>query len=180
MKRWAVHPSLPQEYKNNYGELHPVIMQVLYNRGIKDSNDAQSFLEGKDPQHPAMQMKGMNTAISRIRQAIRKKENIVIYGDFDADGVTSTALLVKTLAALGANVKPYIPHRVDEGYGLNTPALLQMKADGTSLVITVDCGVRSVEEVKAAAAAGLDIIVTDHHSIGDEIPPALAVINPKQ
>jgi single-stranded-DNA-specific exonuclease len=180
LKRWAVHPPIPQEAKIHFGDIHPVIAQVLYNRGIKDYQTAIDFLDGKDPQHNAMHMKGMQNAIVRIRQAIRKKENIVIYGDFDADGVTSTALLVQTLTALGANVKPYIPHRVDEGYGLNTPALLQMAGNGTDLVITVDCGVRSVEEVKTATEAGLDIIITDHHSIGDEIPPALAVINPKQ
>lgn len=180
MKRWAVHPPIPTEYKNRYGELHPVLAQVLYNRGIKDYQTAIDFLDGKDPDNNAMKMKGMQKAISRIRQAIKNKENIVIYGDFDADGVTSTALLVQTLASLGANVKPYIPHRVDEGYGLNTPALLHLKETGTDLVITVDCGVRSVEEVKTAMDAGLDIIVTDHHSIGDAIPPALAVINPKQ
>lgn len=180
MKRWAVHPPLPVEYRHRYGDLHPVLAQVLYNRGIKDYETAIDFLEGKDPQYNAMQMKGMQKALARIRHAIKNKENIVVYGDFDADGVTSTALLVQTLQALGANVTPYIPHRVDEGYGLNTPALLHLKETGTDLVITVDCGVRSVDEVKIAMDAGLDIIVTDHHSIGDAIPPALAVINPKQ
>jgi len=163
-----------------YRDLNPVLAQVLYNRGIQDYETALAFVSRAEVLHNPMQMKGMSVALARIRQAIRHKEPVVVYGDFDADGVTSTVLMVQTLEALGANVKPYIPHRVDEGYGLNTPALQQIAADGCKLVITVDCGVRSVEEVKAGNEAGLDIIITDHHSIGDEIPPALAVLNPKQ
>jgi single-stranded-DNA-specific exonuclease len=157
-----------------------VLAQVLFNRGIADYESAMDFLTGRDVLHNPMQLKGMHDAVARIRHAIRKKEPIVIYGDFDADGVTSTVLLVQTIQALGGTVMPYIPHRVDEGYGLNTPALVQLAKDGVKLVITVDCGVRSIEEVTEGTAAGLDIIVTDHHSIGDQLPPALAVINPKQ
>lgn len=166
--------------RNRFRDIHPIMAQVLYNRGISDYETAMDFLMGKEVLHNPMKLKGMNEALARIRQAIRQKEAIVVYGDFDADGVTSTVLLVQTLEALGAHVTPYIPHRVDEGYGLNTAALLKLASEGAKLVITVDCGVRSVEEVKEAQAAGLDIIVTDHHSVGDEIPPALAVINPKQ
>jgi single-stranded-DNA-specific exonuclease len=110
-----------------------------------------------------------------------QRENIVVYGDFDADGVTSTALLTLVLRALGASVQAYIPHRVDEGYGLNVDALYKLRRPpyNASLVITVDCGIRSVDEVEAARAIGLDIIITDHHSVGDVIPRAHAVINPK-
>jgi single-stranded-DNA-specific exonuclease len=179
-KRWNVRPQLPTENRSRFGNMNQVMAQVLYNRGIPDYQSAMSFLEHQDVLHNPMQMKGMQDALVRIRTAIKKKEPIVIYGDFDADGVTSTVLLVQTLKGLGANVRPYIPHRVDEGYGLNTPALLQLAEEGAKLVITVDCGVRSVDEVREAMAAGLDIIITDHHSIGDEIPSALAVINPKQ
>jgi single-stranded-DNA-specific exonuclease len=179
-KRWNILPALTASQRVAFKDLHPVLAQVLFNRGISDYDSAQAFLLGQSVVHDPFKMKGMSQALARIRHALRHKERIVIYGDFDADGVTSTVLLVQTLEALGGNVAHYIPHRVDEGYGLNTPALLNLKKEGVDLVITVDCGVRSVEEVKAASEAGLDIIVTDHHSIGDVIPPALAVINPKQ
>ena len=179
-KRWVVRPQLSPTERNSFRDINPVLAQVLFNRGIRDYETAMAFLTGQDVVHNPMQLKGMQKAVGRIRQAIRKGEPMVIYGDFDADGVTSTVLLVQTIQALGGKVQPYIPHRVDEGYGLNTPALLQLAKDGVKLVITVDCGVRSVGEVAEGQAAGLDIIVTDHHSIGDELPPALAVINPKQ
>lgn len=179
-KRWTLLPQMPEDVRVAFQDLNPVLAQVLYNRGIAGYETAQDFLQGREVNHNPLTMKGMQKAIGRIRQAIRQKEPIVVYGDFDADGVTSTALLVQALEELGADVRPYIPHRVDEGYGLNTPALLQLAEDGIKLVITVDCGVRSVDEVREGQEAGLDIIVTDHHSVGDELPDAFAVINPKQ
>jgi single-stranded-DNA-specific exonuclease len=157
-----------------------VLAQVLYNRGFTNFAEAERFLEANDELGNPFHMKGINQAVTRIRQAIKGREQIIIYGDFDADGVTSTTLMVQTLTALGAVVKPYIPHRVDEGYGLNSEALLRLAREGVKLVITVDCGIRSVDEVEDGKAAGLDLIVTDHHTIGPEIPKALAVINPKQ
>ncbi|MFP4322421.1 MAG: single-stranded-DNA-specific exonuclease RecJ [Anaerolineales bacterium] len=179
-KRWVLAPQLSLRERSQFREMHPLIAQVLYNRGLTDYESALDFLKGRSTLHDPMRMKGMQQAIGRIRQAIRAREPIVVYGDFDADGVTSTVLLVQTLRGLGAIVKPYIPDRVDEGYGLNTPALLGLAAEGNKLIITVDCGTRSVEEVVAAQEVGLDIIITDHHSVGDDIPPALAVLNPKQ
>jgi len=122
----------------------------------------------------------MAEAVRRIRDAIRTREPVVVYGDFDADGVCATALLAHTLSALGARVSPYIPHRVDEGYGLNCEALDRIASRGARLVITVDCGIRSAMEVAYAGRLGLDMIVTDHHSLGPQLPSALAVINPKQ
>jgi single-stranded-DNA-specific exonuclease len=160
--------------------MHPILAQVLYNRGFTDPFKAEDFLRAPSVAVNPFQMKGINKAVERIRQAIKKQEPIIIYGDFDADGVTSTMLMMQTLTALGAVVKPYIPHRVDEGYGLNSAALLKLARAGVRLIITVDCGIRSVDEVADGKAAGLDIIVTDHHSIGPEIPRADAVVNPKQ
>jgi single-stranded-DNA-specific exonuclease len=122
----------------------------------------------------------MNEAVTRLRQAIRQQEPIAVYGDFDADGVTATALLVETLSALGGQAEPYIPHRVEEGYGLNEDALGELVQRGIKVVVTVDCGIRSTEEVAYGRDLGLDIIVTDHHSPGEELPPATAAINPKQ
>ena len=154
--------------------------QVLINRGQDTPEKAQTFLVGSpDALHNPFDMHGMQQAVGRIRQAIKAGEAIAVYGDFDADGVTSTALLTQALEALGARVMPYIPNRVDEGYGLNEDALRSLLDQGVRLVVTVDCGIRSVEEVAAGNALGLDMIVTDHHSVGEQLPPALAVIDPK-
>ena len=179
-KQWLVAPPAPENILKQYRQMSPVLAQVLYNRNFTDPQSAYKFLYDRDVDTNPFSMKGMNKAVGRIRQAIKRQEPIIIYGDFDADGVTSTALLVQTLRSLGAVAKPYIPHRVDEGYGLNSKALLKLARNGVKLVITVDCGIRSVDEVADGNAAGLDIIVTDHHSIGPQIPDALAVLNPKQ
>ncbi len=179
-KRWHISPSLPAAEAARFQYFHPVVASILYNRGYTDPTSAKAFLAGESPLGDPFKMRGMAQAVSRIRTAIKKQELIVVYGDFDADGVTSTTLLVTVLQALGANVKPYIPHRVDEGYGLNVQALEKLARRGVKLVITVDCGIRSLAEVEAGKACGLDIIITDHHSVGPEVPNALAVINPKQ
>lgn len=179
-KQWIVAEPAPDDLLRRYRNTGPILAQALYNRGFVNPLEAEQFLRVEDEQTNPFLMKGMNQAVARIRQAIRKRELIVIYGDFDADGVTATALMMQVLTALNAVVKPYIPHRVDEGYGLNSQALLKLAREGAKLVITVDCGIRSVDEVEDGKAAGLDIIVTDHHSIGPEIPLAYAVINPKQ
>jgi single-stranded-DNA-specific exonuclease len=153
---------------------------LLYNRGLDTPSKVQAFLKGDWPEDNPFRLKGMNEAVTRLRQAIRQREPIAVYGDFDADGVTATALLVETLSALGAQAEPYIPHRVDEGYGLNKSALRELAERGIKVVATVDCGIRSVPEVTYGRGLGLDIIVTDHHSPGEELPPATAAIDPKQ
>jgi single-stranded-DNA-specific exonuclease len=122
----------------------------------------------------------MVPATERLARAILNREKIVVYGDYDADGVTATALMTIFLESLEANVEAYIPNRFDEGYGLNNDALNELTDAGANLVLTVDCGIRSVAEVNHGNQLGLDIIITDHHHVGDTIPPALAVINPKQ
>jgi single-stranded-DNA-specific exonuclease len=179
-KRWLISPKASPEQLRQYRGMSPILAQVLHNRGFANPNAAYEFLYSKEIKSSAFEMKGMNKAVARIRQAIKNREPIIVYGDFDADGVTSTVLLVTVLQALNAVVKPYIPHRVDEGYGLNSQALRKLAASGVKLVITVDCGIRSVEDVEDGKAAGLDIIITDHHTIGPQIPNALAVLNPKQ
>jgi single-stranded-DNA-specific exonuclease len=179
-KRWIVHPAAPVSHFARLSHVAPLIVQLLWNRGIDDAAKVDAFLKGETRLDDPFRIKGMNEAVTRVRRAIRLGERIAVYGDFDADGVTATALLVQTLGALGALVRPYIPHRVDEGYGLNNNALAELAREGQQLVITVDCGIRSVEEVAFANRLGLDVIVTDHHSIGPELPPALAAINPKR
>jgi len=179
-KEWVVARPAPTSHLHQY-DVNPILAQILFNRGFENPEDAQKFLYNQDLRNedPYI-MKDMEKAVERIVDAIDNHEPIVIYGDFDADGVTSTTLMMQVLTALGADVTPYIPDRIEEGYGLNTPALESLAEQGKKLVITVDCGIRSVDDVLAGTEAGLDIIVTDHHSIGPEIPPALAVINPQQ
>lgn len=179
-KRWIIYPKAPASHLARLAHINELLVQVLWNRGVQTPDDVEAFLRGETRPDDPFRMRGMNEAVTRIRAAIREGQRIAVYGDFDADGVTSTALLVQTLTALGAQVRPYIPHRVDEGYGLNNNALGELAREGQRLIITVDCGIRSVDEVAYANRLGLDVIVTDHHSIGPELPPALAVINPKR
>jgi len=153
--------------------------QLLYNRGITDPGEARSFLQGGELEPNPFRLKGVTEAVTRLRRAIRGGELIAVFGDFDVDGVTATALLVRTLRALGAQVQPYIPHRVQEGYGLQLETLRHLYRQGVRVLVTVDCGIRAVSQIEKARR-GLDIIVTDHHHVGLELPPALAVINPKQ
>ncbi|MBN1681670.1 MAG: single-stranded-DNA-specific exonuclease RecJ [Anaerolineae bacterium] len=179
-KRWRVPDRAPRHVLDNLNSYHPVMAQVLYNRGQDTAEKAQRFLDGGDTAlHNPFSMHGMSEAVGRVRKALKDDELIAIYGDFDADGVTSTALLTQALEALGGRVRPYIPNRVDEGYGLNNEALKTLHSENVKLVITVDCGIRSVDEVAFAQSIGLDMIVTDHHSLGETLPPALAVLDPK-
>lgn len=182
-KHWNILPRITPEAETALGAINPPILrQVLFNRGYATDADARSFLRAEpnfntDP----FQMSGMGTAVERIQSAIQNNQPIAIYGDYDVDGVTATALLVETLKKLGADVRGYIPNRFEEGYGLNNNALEELKADGVKLVITVDCGIRSPNEALHARTLGLDLIISDHHHPDDEnLPPALAVINPKQ
>lgn len=180
-KRWLIAPALTPQADENLAAFPPILRQLLFNRGYATDAEARTFLRAAvnfDPD--PFQMTGMAAAVTRIRAAIADGEPVAIYGDYDVDGVTATALLVQTLRALGANVRPYIPNRFDEGYGLNTDALDTLQAEGVRLVITVDCGIRSPAEGAHARTIGLDLIITDHHQPSAELPDAFAVINPKQ
>ena len=162
-------------------DIHPIIATVLVNREIKSEESALLFL-GKSMssvRHP-FELKDTQKAATRIKNAIEAKEKIVIYGDYDVDGITATAILYKFLSEQGADVSFYIPNRSDEGYGINMLALQQIKNSGASLLITVDCGITAVGEVEFAKTLGVDVIVTDHHTCKDELPKAYALINPKQ
>jgi single-stranded-DNA-specific exonuclease len=181
-KRWQIAHTLSPQANESLVKFPPILRQVLFNRGYATDAEARAFLKAETnfDTNP-FQMTGMDLAIGRIQHAIEQKEPIAVYGDYDVDGVTATALLVQTLQALGGNTRPYIPRRMDEGYGLNPRALDLLRADGVRLVITVDCGIRSPAEVSYAQSIGLDLIITDHHQPADgELPYALAVINPKQ
>ena len=156
----------------------PLIGQILWGRGIRSAKEAQTFLHPEDePFHDPFLMMDMERSAERIWNAIHSGEQIVVYGDYDVDGMTSTTLLMKHIRALGGKVSYYIPNRFTEGYGINGAALAQLAAEGCDLLVTVDCGIASVQTV-AETAAGMDIIITDHHLPGVVLPPAYAVVNP--
>ena len=181
-KHWNILPPITPEADAALEKFPPLLRQVLFNRGFASDADARAFLRGEPNFNPdPFQMTGMRKAVERIHTAIANAESIAIYGDYDVDGVTATALLVEALRKSGANVRSYIPNRFEEGYGLNKNALDELKADGVTLVITVDCGIRSPDEALHARTIGLDLIISDHHHPDEKnLPPALAVINPKQ
>jgi single-stranded-DNA-specific exonuclease len=178
--RWNILPPEPEEHLSRSG-LSPLIAQLLYNRGISQPSQLEPFLSGDrrlagDPSR----LPDIEPALARIYRALLSGETIAVYGDFDADGITGTAILVKGLERLGGKTVPYIPHRLTEGYGLNVTALENLHKQGVSLVVTVDCGITALPEVERANRLGLDIVITDHHSPLPEMPPALAAINPKR
>ena len=181
-KRWQIAPTLSPQANESLAKFPVILRQVLFNRGYPTDAKASAFLKAEaDFDTDPFQMTGMNEAVERIRYAIEHKEPIAVYGDYDVDGVTATALLVQTLQALGGDARPYIPNRMDEGYGLNPKALDLLKADGVGLVITVDSGIRSPAEASYAHSMSLDLIISDHHQPSEgELPYALAVVNPKQ
>ncbi|MCP4649028.1 MAG: single-stranded-DNA-specific exonuclease RecJ [PVC group bacterium] len=160
----------------------PILAQILLNRGISDPDQARTFLrcDMKDCHDPFL-LKDMSKSVSRVQKAIKYKEKIVIYGDYDVDGVTSCAVLFYVLSDLGADVSCYIPHRIEQGYGLNLESCQTLKEQGVSLVITVDCGVSGFQEIEYLKEAGVDVIITDHHQpLERGVPDALCVINPWQ
>jgi single-stranded-DNA-specific exonuclease len=182
-KRWQIETRLTPEADEELKAFPAIIRQLLFNRGYGTDESARRFLKASaatDPTSSPWQLTGMKKLIARLETAILGHEPIVIYGDYDVDGVTATALLVQVLGSLGANVREYIPNRFDEGYGLNIDALENLEAEGCRIVITVDCGIRSVEEAEHARQLNLDLVISDHHHPGDKLPPAYAIINPKQ
>lgn len=179
--RWIVRKSDQQLVKTLENELKitPLVASLLINRGLDTVDSARYFLFGKEQFHDPFLLKGMDTAVDRIRQAIENQEPILIFGDYDADGVSSTTLLMLTLKDLGANVQFYIPNRFTEGYGPNEPAFRSAAESGIKLIITVDTGISAIHEAGIAKELGLDLIITDHHEPGPILPEALAIIHPK-
>jgi len=180
-KRWTVLPDYPEHINVSLSDYNAFMRQLLYNRGITDNDSAAHFINGTvdHPTDPFL-IKDMEIAVERLHQGILDKEAIVIYGDYDADGVTASALLKLFFSALDVQVRVYIPNRYDEGYGLNEEAMNQLAAEGAELIVTVDCGVRARSEVTLANQLGMDVIISDHHHPGEVLPPAVAIIDPKQ
>lgn len=179
-KGWHLLPPAPRDYLDGAPGISPLVAQLLFNRGIRSPSQVRSFLstdqsEMADP----FLLPDMPRAVSRLYQALLSGETIAVYGDYDLDGIAATAILVKGLSCLGSQAVPYIPHRLAEGYGLKTAALARLREQGVSLVVTVDCGITAVSQVKKASRLGLDIIVTDHHAPPPDLPPALALVSPR-
>lgn len=179
-RRWQIAPALPAEANIALVEYPYPIRQILYNRGCLDADSAERYLRAQPEMYDPFQMIGMEDAVARILSAISMGEEIVVYGDYDVDGVTATALLVQVLQQMGGKARAYIPNRFDEGYGLNNEALDVLAQEQVRLVITVDCGIRSPVEAEHARSCGMDMIITDHHHPKDEIPNTWAVICPRQ
>lgn len=177
-KRWSVAEPIPPQIDQELADFPPLLRQLLYNRGVRDAESAQAFVEANSPgaTDPFL-IRDMTEAVELLHAALTNGTPIVIYGDYDVDGVTSTALLYELLQKLGVSPRIYIPNRFDEGYGLNMDAVEQLAHEGIGLIITVDCGIRSVEEIALARRLGMHVILTDHHQPGEVLPPADAILN---
>ncbi len=185
-KRWEIYPRAPEAHLAQFTDVPRLVTQILYNRGIFRPHEVHQFIDALSDSDDPFLMKGVTEAVDEIFNVMEAGGLIAVYGDYDADGVTSTALMTQALQALGANVEPYIPNRFDEGYGLNKQAIADLAQKGAALIVTVDCGIRSAEEVAYGNSLGLKFIITDHHQVpGDDngydvTPPAVAVVNPRQ
>ncbi len=159
--------------------VHPVIARLLIHRNITRVEDARRFLSPSlGDLHDPRLMKDMDVAVARILEAVRDKEPICIYGDYDVDGVTSVTVLSEFLNSIGISPSSYIPSRLEEGYGLNQESVTEIAGRGTKLLITVDCGITDLEQVAHARALGMDVIVIDHHQVPEQLPDATAILNP--
>jgi len=158
----------------------PMVAQLLHNRGVTDVEAARKFLDPKLTHlHDPGLLEQIDVAAERILRAVRDGEKITLYGDYDVDGMTGVAILRAGLGLLGANVDYYVPHRLEEGYGVNAEAVDKLIAAGTKLIITIDCGISAHEPLARAAGAGVDVIITDHHAAGASLPPCVAAVHPK-
>jgi single-stranded-DNA-specific exonuclease len=161
--------------------IDPLAARVLVARGIADPQDAARFLSYELTDLPdPFRMKGMAAAVERLTRAVVQGEKVTLYGDYDVDGVCSTALLSLFLDALGVSPETYIPHRIDEGYGLNLRAVERIAREGSRLLVTLDCGIASVAEVARGRELGMDVVIVDHHTVPETLPAATAVLNPHQ
>ncbi len=181
MKNWKIKDK-KLDFSAELLRKHNLIMlNLLYNRGVTNEMEMEEYF-GFDYEkclQDIPRISGMEKAVARLREAAEKKEQVAIYGDYDADGVTATAVLQETLTELGyADIICYFPDRQTEGYGLNEKALEKLKVQSVKLIITVDCGISNVVEVEKAKAMGMDVIVTDHHQVPEKLPDAVALINP--
>ncbi|MEE0127416.1 MAG: single-stranded-DNA-specific exonuclease RecJ [Clostridia bacterium] len=183
IKKWEFYSSdekLVDDICNRYN-LNKVIGKIIVNRNVIKDEDVRIFINPtRDDFYDPFLFKEMDIAVERIIKAINNEEKILIYGDYDVDGITSTTVLKKYLLDRGIMVDTYIPNRLHEGYGLNKSAIEKIKEKGIDLIITVDCGISAIDEIEYVKSLGMDIIVTDHHEVGEKLPNAIAVIDAKR
>ncbi|HXH23319.1 MAG TPA: single-stranded-DNA-specific exonuclease RecJ [Dehalococcoidia bacterium] len=179
-RRWRLRPAPRSPGRLAHLGLPPLIAKLLELRGITSAAEARVFLGGSDlPRRDPFLLPGLDAAVRRLRDAVRNRDPVAVYGDFDVDGITSTATLTESINDLGGVARPYIPNREREGYGLNVAAIEALAAAGTRLLVTCDCGTTNVLEVERARQLGVDVIVVDHHTPPAALPPATALVNPK-
>src|SRR4030042_3417687 len=179
-RQWVIEPADDRcERLAKSLKVSPLLAQILINRGIIDSEEASVFLRPKLTEliDPA-RMPGISPAVQRIKQAITNKEKITVYGDYDVDGISGVAILWQVCTILGAEVDYYIPHRIDEGYGLNAEAVGTLAKSGSKLLVTVDCGVTAFHSAEMAAQLGRDLVIPDHHQLDPKLPRAAAIVHP--
>ena len=179
-KRWVIAKKIPSHVREELKSYSPFLSQILFNRGIITTVEAENYFKKIGSISNPFKMKDMDVAVERIITAIKMREKIAVYGDYDVDGVTVTAVLVQVIKQLNGDVCEYIPNRFDEGYGLNIEALDLLAESGIDLIITVDCGIRSIKEIDHALSKGLEMIITDHHEPLSVLPQCQAIISPKR
>ena len=181
-KKWQIYESNNEkieEISQKYN-LNKLLATILVNRKIEE-NQIEIYLNpNRKNFHDPFLMPDMEIAVNRILKAMKNKEKIIIYGDYDVDGITSITVLKSFLKDRGIDVDQYIPNRLEEGYGLNNPAVKKIAEQDYDLMITVDCGISGIEEIKYANSLGIETIVTDHHEVGEDLPDAIAVVDAKR
>ena len=181
MTKWTLraHDAALVEQIERSAGVSPVVAQILALRGITHPGDVNSFLDLRmTGLRPPAELPGLEQASEVIFDAVRAGKKILIYGDYDADGMTATAIMCRCLNKIGADVSYFVPNRLDDGYGVNGDSLRKLHDRGAQLIVTVDCGIGSVEEVQLARDLGMQMVVTDHHHIGGELPAADALVHP--
>jgi single-stranded-DNA-specific exonuclease len=179
-KRWWIYPRIPADVNEALHEFPDFLRQILFNRGYLDEPSATEYLMASRSLGDPFLLLDMEKAVDRILVACERQEQMIVYGDYDVDGVSATALMVQVLKTIGAKVTRYIPNRFDEGYGVNMEAVQLLADSGARVILTVDCGIRSPKEAEFAKSLGVDMIISDHHFPKGELESAYAVICPKR
>lgn len=180
-KQWQIASKFPNEFKKNFPEMDNIVLQLLWNRNLKTQTEIDEFFNpdyGEDVHSPFL-FKDMEKAVERIKKAVDDKEKILVYGDYDADGVCASTILYESLKKIGIIPDVFLPHRETDGYGLNIKRVEEFASDGIKLIITCDCGISNAPEVVRANELGINVIITDHHEAPDVLPPAFAIIHPQ-
>ncbi|MBT3689910.1 single-stranded-DNA-specific exonuclease RecJ, partial [bacterium] len=179
-KKWVIKDKISDKDISKFPEINPVILQLLFSRNLKTKSAIDQFLSpdySKDVHDPFL-FSDMEKVVARIYEARHKKQKVMIFGDYDADGVSGSTILSHVFEEINLDYEAYMPNREEEGYGLNKKAIEQFAKDKFSVLITVDCGISNKEEVDYANSLGIDVIITDHHHIPEDVPKAFGIIHP--